>query len=104
MSERLADKASDPDPDVFLVTLPRSLTANGLADLARSRCSGLLQCRFIGWLDPARAASQLPIGGNAIDAISFTFVRHGGAEPDRMLWNCREFPRPDRSQCLQRGG
>lgn len=104
VGERLADKASDPGPDVFLVTLPHGLAANGIADLARSRCKGLAQCRFIAWSDPARAASQLPIAGSAIDAISFTFVRQGGAEPDRIQWNCREFPRSDRSQCLQRGG
>jgi spore germination cell wall hydrolase CwlJ-like protein len=90
-----------PDPGLFLVTLPANAPGT-FPELAERRCEGLEECRFIGWTDPARRAQALPLPGGSVDAISFTFVRRPGAA-DQALWNCAEFARTVRAQCLTRG-
>ncbi|MET0179392.1 MAG: cell wall hydrolase [Novosphingobium sp.] len=101
--ERLPDKASAPEQDDFLVTLSATADPDGFLRQAEESCAGRSRCRFIGWIDPSRRAAQLPMPGSSVDAISFQYVRQDGRAA-RAQWNCAEFARADRSQCLRRGG
>lgn len=101
--EALPDQARTPDSDVFLMTLDRSGPDNFIRQ-AEQACAGKATCRFLGWTSPAHKASQLPISGAAIDAMSFSYIKQGPGDPGKARWNCAEFPRGDRAQCLRRGG
>lgn len=90
------------DQGVFLVTLPAGATPDSFRRMAEQQCAGLSDCRFVGWTDPARRADTLPLPGSAVDAISFTFVRHSDQKAGRAQWNCAEFPRVNIGECLQR--
>lgn len=101
--EALPDQSRSPDADVFLMTLDGSSPDNFVRQ-AEQACAGKATCRFLGWTSPAHKASQFPISGTAIDAMSFSYVKQGSGDPGKARWNCVEFPRGDRGQCLRRGG
>lgn len=101
--ERIPDRASAPDPDIFLVALDSGASADSFMAMAEARCGRRNHCRFLGWTDASRKPSQFPIPGAAIDAMSFSFIRQGKGEAARVRWNCAQFPREDQSQCLGRG-
>lgn len=101
--EALPDQARAPEADVFLMTLDGS-SPDDFIRQAQQACAGKATCRFLGWTSPAHKARQLPISGTAIDAMSFSYIKQGSADPGKARWNCAEFPRGDRVQCLRRGG
>ncbi|WP_395397410.1 cell wall hydrolase [Novosphingobium sp. BL-8A] len=90
------------DQGVFLVTLPVAAGPDSFRRMAEQQCAGLSDCRFVGWTNPARRADTLPLPGSAVDAISFTFVRHPDQKTGRAQWNCAEFPRVNTEECLHR--
>lgn len=103
--ERLPDRAEAPREDMFLVMLDVAADPEGFRRLAQARCAGLRQCKFIGWVDPARYANRFPLSGAAIDAIAFSFSRTGNGAADQVRWDCRLFPRNADGECLKgRGG
>ena len=101
--EALPDRSRSPDADVFLMTLDGASPDNFVRQ-AEQACAGKTTCRFLGWTNPGHKASQFPISGTAIDAMSFSYVKQGAGDPGKARWNCVEFPRGDRAQCLRRGG
>ena len=101
--EAMPDIARAPDADVILVALDAGADPDSFLRLAETRCAGKATCRFLGWTDPTRKASQLPISGAAIDAMSFSYIRQAPGEAGKARWNCSEFSRADRAQCLRRG-
>ena len=102
--EALPDLASAPDADVVLVTLDAGADPDSFLRQAEQSCAGKSTCRFLGWTNPARKANQLPISGAANDAMSFSYIRHAAGDPGKARWNCTEFPRGNKAQCLRRGG
>lgn len=102
--EPMPDRAYAPDPDVFLITLDAGADPDTFLRLAQRSCAGKATCRFLGWTDPARKAELLPVSGAAIDAMSFSYIRHGPDGPGKARWNCTQFPRDNQAQCLRRGG
>ena len=101
--EALPDQARAPDADVFLMTLDKAGPDDFIRQ-AQQACAGKATCRFLGWTSPAHKARQFPISGTAVDAMSFSYIKQGSGDPGKARWNCTEFPRGDRSQCLRRGG
>jgi hypothetical protein len=101
--EILPDQARAPDADVFLVALEKS-GADDFVRQAEQACAGKATCRFLGWTNPAQKSTQFPVSGRAIDTLSFSYVRQGTGDAGKARWNCAEFPRSDRAQCLRRGG
>ncbi|MET0587965.1 MAG: cell wall hydrolase [Novosphingobium sp.] len=101
--EPMPDIARAPDADVILIALDAGADPDSFLRMAETRCAGKATCRFLGWTDPARKASQLPISGAAIDAMSFSYIRQAPGDPGKARWNCSEFARADRAQCLRRG-
>lgn len=101
--EPMPDTTRAPDADVILITLDAGADPDSFLRMAEARCAGKATCRFLGWTDPARKASQLPISGAAIDAMSFSYIRQASGDAGKARWNCSEFTRADRTQCLRRG-
>lgn len=100
--EHLPQTATAPGPDVFLVVLDAAADPGSYLQLARTRCADRLRCRFIGWTDATKRASQIPMPGSAVDAISFSYSRTSNGASE-VRWNCREFPRPSALECLRWG-
>ncbi len=98
----IAPPPSLRDQGVFLVALPAGGSPESFRRMAEQQCAGLSDCRFVGWTDSTRRADTLPLPGSAVDAISFTFVRHGDQKAGRAQWNCAEFPRANSEECLRR--
>ena len=102
-ADALPGRIMAPGQGVHLVVLPAGASPDSFVALAQSACTGEVDCRFIGWSDPSRRATGLPMSGSSVDAISFTFVRRESGGADQIHWNCAEFPRVSSSQCLFRG-
>ncbi len=103
-AEPLPDQTRTPDADVFLVALDGSMGPDSFLQHAQQHCAGKSSCRFFGWTNAARKATKFPVSGASIDALSFSFIRAGSGDAGKARWNCNEFPRDDRAQCLRRGG
>ncbi|MEZ0496469.1 cell wall hydrolase [Sphingomonas sp. IW22] len=102
MPERLPDRSSAPGAGIFLVSLNASDPPEAFHRRATTLCRGLAQCKLIGWTDPDTPPSAFPLPGRAIDAIAFSYNRTGSGAPDEARWDCKRFPRPTATECLNR--
>ena len=89
------------DVDSFLVTLPAGLAAELWPQLAARACRERPLCKFSAWTDPAKTPAALPLQPQQIADMSFAYLRDRSAGLERTLWNCRQTPRPDRTQCMK---
>jgi spore germination cell wall hydrolase CwlJ-like protein len=91
--------ASD-NGDTFLVVLDGKAAPNSYPALALATCASKDFCKFMGWTDKRKAAKSLPLADSQHSALSFSYLRNKSNGFEKMLWNCRQFPRPDPSQCM----
>ena len=94
-------KIVSPGGDAFVVVLDRKVPANRYPALALAACGDKEFCKFMGWTDPAKAPKGFPIADQAHKALSFSYLRNKSNGFEKMLWNCKEFARPDQSQCMK---
>ena len=107
--EKLAEKGAkqlkivSPGGDAFIVVLDKRVAASQFPSLALAACGQKDFCKFMGWTDPAKAPKGFPIGDTQHQALSFSYLRNRSNGFEKALWNCREFKRPDDSQCMKTG-
>lgn len=94
-------KIVSPGGDAFIVVLDRKVPANQYPSLALAACGTKEFCKFMGWTDGGKAPTGFPIGDKEQRALSFSYLRNKSNGFEKMLWNCREFARPDQSQCMK---
>ncbi|NNM75518.1 cell wall hydrolase [Sphingomonas sp. ID1715] len=94
-------KIVSPGGDAFVVVLDRKVPASQYPALALAACGQKEFCKFMGWTDPALAPKGFPIAEQAHQALSFSYLRNRSNGFEKMLWNCKEFARPDQSQCMK---
>jgi hypothetical protein len=94
-------KIVSPGGDAFVVVLDRKVPANRYPALALAACGQKEFCKFMGWTDADRAPKGFPITDQAHKALSFSYLRNKSNGFEKMLWNCKEFARPDQSQCMK---
>ena len=87
--------------DAFIVVLDRKVPASQYPALALAACGAKDFCKFMGWTDPERAPVGFPIPESKHKALSFSYLRNKSNGFEKMLWNCKEFSRPDQSQCMK---
>jgi len=89
-----------PGGDAFIVLLDL-VPANRFPAIALATCGEKEFCKFMGWTNPAKAPKSFPVGDEQQKALSFSYLRNRSNGFEKMLWNCREFKRPDQSQCMK---
>lgn len=94
-------KIVSPGGDAFIVVLDRKVPATSYPALALAACGSKDFCKFMGWTDPERAPVGFPIPESKHKALSFSYLRNKSNGFEKMLWNCKEFSRPDPSQCMK---
>ena len=105
--EKLAERGAkqvkivSPGGDAFVVVLDRAVPANQYPALALAACGQLDFCKFMGWTDPHKAPKAFPVEPEQHKALSFSYLRNRSNGFEKLLWNCKEFARADRSQCMK---
>lgn len=90
------------DANSFLLTLdPATLSPDGFAQLAARACADRPYCKVMGWTDPTKTPTALPLQPAQIAAMSFSYLRDQAHGYDKALWNCREFRRSLPAQCMK---
>ena len=90
-----------PGGDAFVVVLDRKTPAAQYPALALAACGDRDFCKFMGWTDAAKAPKGFPIEDTQQRALSFSYLRNRSNGFEKMLWNCKEFARPDPAQCMK---
>jgi spore germination cell wall hydrolase CwlJ-like protein len=93
--------ATAEDADSFLVTLDPKLPPESYAALAIATCGDRAHCKFMGWSIKAKTPTALPLQQAQVAAMSFSYLRDRARNYDKPLWNCTEFSRPDKTQCMK---
>ncbi len=87
--------------DAFIVVLDRKVPESSYPALALAACGAKEFCKFMGWTDAERAPVGFPIPESKHKALSFSYLRNKSNGFEKMLWNCKEFSRPDPAQCMK---
>jgi spore germination cell wall hydrolase CwlJ-like protein len=93
--------AVDPSAAGFIVALDRTLPPDEFPRLAETFCGGRVQCRILGWLEPAKAPDHFPIDPAALPSMAFSYIHDAGTSLQRSLWNCTDFPRAAPVECMR---
>ncbi|MBY9061605.1 cell wall hydrolase [Sphingomonas yunnanensis] len=89
------------DEDAFAMLLGRD-SPERYVDVARGACGERARCKFMGWTDRAQLPGSATMAPQQIAAMSFSYLRNKDAGIERMLWNCKEFPRTGPGLCMRR--
>ncbi len=87
--------------DSFLVALPRTMLAEDFPQVAAKACGDRPVCKFSGWADAANVPAALPLGTAQVASMSFSYLRDRAAGIEKSLWNCQQFARAEKSQCMK---
>jgi hypothetical protein len=70
--------------------------------LAQTSCGARTYCKVFGWTN----AGAVPQGGSMNDAarssMAFSYLKNSTQNYEKALWNCSDFPRADKKQCMKR--
>lgn len=89
------------DPNTFLVTIQPGLPADELPRLAVQSCGARPYCKFMAWTDARQTPKRIPLDPGDVASLAFSYLRDHDRQFDKMLWNCRVFPRTARNQCMK---
>jgi spore germination cell wall hydrolase CwlJ-like protein len=91
------------DPNTYLVRLDRKMAPDAYAVLAIRTCGERPFCKVMGWSDPRKVPTALPLTPAQLESMSFSYLRDQAQGYGKALWNCEEFKRPSPVQCMRRG-
>ena len=88
--------------DTIHVQLDRRAAPESFVTTALRLCGERPYCKFMGWTNP-----MLKPDGDAMNdmqraAMSFSYLRDDKAGFEKALWNCGEYKRDDKRQCMKR--
>ena len=90
------------DSNSFLLTLDAdTMSPDGFPVFAARMCGDRAYCKVMGWIDPAKTPTSLPLQPTQVASMSFSYLRDRNRGYDKPLWNCREFRRPAANQCMK---
>ncbi len=87
--------------DTIILTLDPFLP-DRFAMIAAAACGARSYCKVMGWTDAASGPDTSIITPEARAAMSFSYLRDRSAGLERTLWNCEQFPRDNRRECMRR--
>ncbi len=88
--------------DTIILTLDRGQSAENFPAMAEAACGGRAYCVVMGWTNPVLAPESEGMNDMARSSMSFSYLRDESANLERALWNCEEFRRENRAQCMRR--
>ncbi len=89
------------DPASFLVTIDGRANPDSFLQLAQLRCGTRNYCKFMAWTERYSKPDKLPLGSYQVATMGFSYLRDILNGFEKTLWNCKQFPRADRSQCMK---
>lgn len=96
-------RGAQTDANGFFLQLDAGVFPGNYATAAVALCRTRTTCTVLGWTDASRMGRALPLTEPQRQALSFQFVKRSEADT-RALWNCRQFPRSNKAQCLPDAG
>lgn len=87
--------------DSFILLLDAKASPASFPALALTTCGTRDFCKLLGWTDPHHAPKALPVTPDQHKAMSFSYLRNRSNGFEKLLWNCKQFPRPDPNQCMK---
>lgn len=103
-SDAVADPAAsaiEGQPASFIVPIDWHDSPDSFVQVAQRTCGDRPRCSVMGWARASLAPKSLPATADQIATMSFSYLRDRAAGIDKPLWNCTEFKRPDRAQCMK---
>lgn len=86
--------------DVFSMTFNAKADPETLPDIAREQCGKRDFCKVIGWTDPKFTARGFPMTQREVQAQAFQYSLNRNTGFEQMLWDCNQYTRSDKSQCI----
>lgn len=87
--------------EAIVITLNKASDPDSFETLARSKCGDKSYCKVLGWTNASKVATSGDVSEDQRAAMSFSFLRNNVAGFEKALWNCKEFPRPNKKQCMR---
>ena len=88
-------------PDTYHVVLA-GMPPEAFRAFADAACGPRERCKFMGWADKKLVPAGVTVTPEQMGAMSFSYLRDKSQGFDRALWNCQQFPRLDKAQCMKR--
>jgi hypothetical protein len=88
--------------DTLLVVLDRKATADAFVAYALRACGDRDYCKLFGWTNPTLKPGSEAMSDMQRTAMSFSYLRNEAEGFEKALWNCSEYPRDDKRQCMKR--
>jgi len=95
------DKTIVRDGDSFIVPFGRKVSPDSFPSLALAACGTLDHCKVMGWAEIAETPRSFPIDPTALAGMSFSYLRDRKTGFEKALWNCDEFARTDKRDCMK---
>jgi hypothetical protein len=95
------DKTIVRDGDSFVVPFGRKVSPDKFPSLALAACGTLDHCKVMGWAEIAETPRSFPVDPAAIANMSFSYLRDKRTGYEKALWNCDEFDRSDKRECMK---
>jgi hypothetical protein len=89
------------DPNSFLVTLDARGGADSFPAVAMKACGARDYCKLMAWTDKAHTPASLPLGQAQIATMSFSYLRDKAHGYEKALWNCGQFRRASKGECMK---
>ena len=89
------------DDNAFLVTIDRDADPEALRRLAEAGCGDRPYCKYMVWAERYAVPTALPLEPSQIATMAFSYLRDRSRGFEKALWNCDQFPRTDRKQCMK---
>ncbi len=93
--------ATSIDPNSFLVTLDPRAAPDSFPQVAAKACGTRDYCKLMAWTDKGRTPKALPLGQEQISAMAFSFLRDKARNYEKALWNCGQFKRASKGECMK---
>jgi hypothetical protein len=87
-------------PDVFAMIVPSAMTAEAMALASKAQCGRREFCQVYAWADELHVPAAFPMSDRELASLIFNYRLNRSTGYEQLLWDCRRYPRRDRSECL----
>jgi len=88
--------------DSIYIQLDRRAPPESFVTLALRLCGEREYCRLMGWTNPVLKPEGDAMSATQRAAMTFSYLRDDKAGFEKALWNCAEYQRDDKRQCMKR--
>ena len=87
--------------EAIIVTLNAASSPESFEALAKEKCGLKSYCKVLGWTDAGQAAQSGSVSEAQRTSMSFSYLRNADAGFEKALWNCKQFPRANKKECMR---